>query len=215
MSQLPRHVRPGQRLLGKVFFPDILHLVSRVSSGAPEQLSLHRVSCWPITSMTSCWSGPVSRKWQSFRHCVTTGHAGGWERNPTELAACCLVTLEGPRACLGHFEAHIWPFLLLKKMPDAQVLCFCVCVCVCVLTFTSLHGRSVQFSSVAQSCPTLCDPMNCCTPGLRVHHQLPEFTETHVHRVSDAIQPSPPLSSLLLLSPIPPSITPPMSQLFA
>ena len=54
---------------------------------------------------------------------------------------------------------------------------------------------SVQFSSVAQSCPTLCDPMNCSTPGLPVHHQPPEFTQTHVHRVSDAIQPSHPLSS--------------------
>ena len=54
---------------------------------------------------------------------------------------------------------------------------------------------SVQFSSVAQSCPTLCDPMNVSTPGLPVHHHLPEFTQTHVHRVSDAIQPSHPLSS--------------------
>ena len=66
---------------------------------------------------------------------------------------------------------------------------------------------SVQFSSVAQSCLTLCDPMNRSTPGLPVHHQLLEFTQTHVHRVSDAIQPSHPLSSLLLLPPIPPSIT--------
>ena len=55
---------------------------------------------------------------------------------------------------------------------------------------------SVQFSSVAQSCPTLCDPMNRSMPGLLVHHQLPEFTQTHVHQVSDAIQPSHPLSSL-------------------
>ena len=54
---------------------------------------------------------------------------------------------------------------------------------------------SVQFSSVAQSCPTLCDPMNRSTPDLPVHHQLPEFTQTHVHRVGDAIQPSHPLSS--------------------
>ena len=46
---------------------------------------------------------------------------------------------------------------------------------------------SVQFSSVAQSCPTLCDPMNRSMPGLPVHHQLPEFTQTHVHRISDAI----------------------------
>ena len=53
----------------------------------------------------------------------------------------------------------------------------------------------VQFSSVAQSCPTLCDPMNRSTPGLPVRHQLPEFTQTHIHRVSDAIQPSHPLSS--------------------
>ena len=54
---------------------------------------------------------------------------------------------------------------------------------------------SVQFSSVTQSCLTLCDPMNCSTPGLPVHHQLPEFTQTHSHRVSDAIQLSHPLSS--------------------
>ena len=53
----------------------------------------------------------------------------------------------------------------------------------------------IQFSSVAQSCPTLFDPMNCSTPGLPIHHQLLEFTQTHVHRVSDAIQPSHPLSS--------------------
>ena len=54
---------------------------------------------------------------------------------------------------------------------------------------------SVQFSSFAQSCPTLCDPMNRSMPGLPVHHQLPEFTQTHVHRVGDAIQPSHPLWS--------------------
>ena len=52
-----------------------------------------------------------------------------------------------------------------------------------------------QFSSVTQSCPTLCEPMNRSMPGLPVHHQLPEFTQTHVPRVSDAIQPSHPLSS--------------------
>ena len=67
-----------------------------------------------------------------------------------------------------------------------------------VQTTTQLHSSqfsSVQFSSVAQSCPTLCDPMNCSTPDLPVHHQLPEFTQTHIHQVSDAIQPSQPLSS--------------------
>ena len=54
---------------------------------------------------------------------------------------------------------------------------------------------SVQFSSVTQSCLTLCNPMNCSAPGFPVHHQLPEFTQTHVHQVRDAIQPSHPLST--------------------
>ena len=79
-----------------------------------------------------------------------------------------------------------------------------------------LHGRkvmtnlsSVQFSSITQSCPTLCDPMNCSMPGLPVHHQLPEFTQTHVHRVGDAIQPSHPLSS-----PYPPTPNPSQNQSF-
>ena len=58
----------------------------------------------------------------------------------------------------------------------------------------ALAFSSVHFSSVTQSCPTLCYPINCSTPGLSVHHQLPEFTKTHVRRVGDAIQPSHPLS---------------------
>ena len=69
-----------------------------------------------------------------------------------------------------------------------------------------LQFSSVQFSSVAQSCPTLCNPMNCSTPGLPVHHHLPEFTLTHVHQVHDAIQPSHPRSSPSPPAPIPPSI---------
>ena len=67
-----------------------------------------------------------------------------------------------------------------------------------------------QIRSVAQSCPTLCDPMNRSTPGLHVHHQLPEFTQTHVHRVSDAIQPSHPL-----LSPSPPAPNPSSIRVFS
>ena len=84
--------------------------------------------------------------------------------------------------------------------------------------FTSVWDEcncAFQFSSVSQSCLTLCNLMNGSTPGFPVHHQLPEFTQTHVHRVSDAIQPSQPLSS-----PSPPAPNPsqhqsfPMSQLF-
>ena len=76
---------------------------------------------------------------------------------------------------------------------------------------------SVQFSSVTQSCPTLWDPMNHSTPGLPVHHQLLEFTQTHAHRVSDAIQPSHPLSSASPPAPqsLPASGSFPISQLFA
>ena len=77
--------------------------------------------------------------------------------------------------------------------------------------------QSLQFRSVAQSCLTLCHPMDCSMPGLPVHHQLPESTQTHVHRVDDAIQPSHPLSS-----PSPPALNLSehqglfyMSQLFA
>ena len=64
-------------------------------------------------------------------------------------------------------------------------------------------AKSDQIRSVAQSCPTLCNPMNHSTPGLPVHHQLPEFTETHVYQVSDAIQTSHPLSSPSPLAPNP------------
>ena len=63
------------------------------------------------------------------------------------------------------------------------------------MTMKTRQLKTYQFSSVTQSCPTLCDPKNRSTPGLPVHHQLPEFTQTHVHQVSDAIQPSHPLSS--------------------
>ena len=71
----------------------------------------------------------------------------------------------------------------------------------------ALIALVLQFSSVAQLCPTLCDPMNCSTPGLPVHHQLLEFTQTHAHRVGDAIQPSHPLSS-----PSPPAPNPSQHQ---
>ena len=64
-----------------------------------------------------------------------------------------------------------------------------------------LQCKSYQFSSVTQSYPTLCDPMDCSTPGFLVHHQLSEFTQTHVHQLGDAIQQSHPLLSPSLLLP--------------
>ena len=74
----------------------------------------------------------------------------------------------------------------------------------------NLCALLVQFSSVAQSCQILCDPMNHSTPALPVHHQLPEFTQTHIHRVSDAIQPFHPRSS-----PSPPAPNPPSIRVFS
>ena len=71
---------------------------------------------------------------------------------------------------------------------------------------TQQQWESVQFSSVTRSCPTLCDPMHCSTPGLLVHHQLPELTQTHAHWVGDAIQHLILCHPLLLLSSICPSI---------
>ena len=81
-----------------------------------------------------------------------------------------------------------------------ESLCFDLPLYMCQLII-------IQFSSVAQLCPTLCDPIDCSTPGLPVHHQLLEFTQTYVHRVGDAIQPSHPLSS-----PSPPAPNPSQHQ---
>ena len=87
-------------------------------------------------------------------------------------------------------ELQVQQFKLQTKNETQKKNFFSASVGSEVLSFSS-----VQFSSVAQSCPTFWDPMNRSTPGLPVHHQLPEFTQTHVHQVSDAIQPSHPLSS--------------------
>ena len=79
-----------------------------------------------------------------------------------------------------------------------------------------LSGDGYFLSSVAQSCLTLCDPMNCSTPGLPVHHQLLQLAQTHVHRVGDAIQPSHPVIPFSsCLQPFPASESFPMNQFFA
>ena len=116
---------------------------------------------------------PSPEKWH---HLLTDMQPGNL--NPSQIPSYLLPRPNqspGPLKILYHFNSfQIYPFTL------------------------SLLSQS--FSSVTQSCPTLCDPMHCSTPGLPVHHQLPEFTQTHVHWVSDAIWPSHPL-----LSPSPPA----------
>ena len=92
-----------------------------------------------------------------------------------------------------------------------QIVTHCQCIFQLkipyLITIRKITKDSVQFSSVTQSSPTLCDPMNCSMPGLPVHHQLPEFTQTHLHQVGDVIQPSHPLSS-----PSPPAPNPSQQQ---
>ena len=99
-----------------------------------------------------------------------------------------------------HFYFSIFFFIYFSNPLIDDIFTY-ICTYFYVTLFFSkntvcyINMYSVQFSSVAQSCPTLCDPMNPSTPGLPVHHQLLEFTQTHIHRVGDAIQPSHPLSS--------------------
>ena len=101
-----------------------------------------------------------------------------------------------------------YPLSPFRKNPDFKIFINYPTLCNLIHDVHILRWNtgSVQFTSVLQSCSTLCDPMNCSTPGLPVHHQHPEFTQTHVHRVSDAIQPPHPSCPLLLLPSIPPSI---------
>ena len=100
-----------------------------------------------------------------------------------------------------------YPFSRRSSLPSNQTGVSCICRQ--ILYQLSYEGSPIayQFISVAQSCPTLCNSMNRSTTGLPVYHQLPEFTQTHIHRVSDAIQPSHPLSS-----PSPPAPNPSQHQ---
>ena len=114
---------------------------------------------------------------------------------------------------LGHHRGQPGLRMVYSKFHEVAVLHVVVYMCCCYFLHSShspspagstipssvsvspfLPCSSVQFSSVAQSCLTLCDPMDCSMPGLPAHHELPEFTQTHVHWVCDAIQPSHPLS---------------------
>ena len=128
-------------------------------------------------------------------------------------------TLQG-RCSYLHFKRGNWVSdmlslrcqqQLLYKMKENLFISRCGAVYLSntcfLIVYIHLKNCHYQFSSVAQSYPTLCDPMNRSMPGLPVHHQLPEFTQIHIHRVSDANQPSHPLSS-----PSPPAPNPSQHQ---
>ena len=104
----------------------------------------------------------------------------------TALRLCC----HSVQAVTDDTEMKEWVRLCLNKTLFVKQAACWVWPTVCSFS---------QFSLASQLCPTLCDPMNCSMPGLPVHHQLPESTQTHVHCVGDAVQPNHPLSSLLLL----------------
>ena len=111
----------------------------------------------------------------------------------TQIGFCYELNYTLPNSCLSPNPQYLKMWLHLKVGHIRRWL--------------SQSAASIQFSSVTQSCPTLCDPMNHSTPGLPVHHHLPEFTQTHVHWVGDAIQPSHPL-----LSPFPHDPNPSQNQ---
>ena len=138
-----------------------------------------------------------------------------WTQQSPLRNVCCIPTahkLPTLKKCFHH-QKTIWREAqkIINLLPKGWVLTQPI------LEYTRNWGlggfrmvqcfEDIQFSSVAQSCLTLCDPMNRSTPGLPVHHQLPEFTQTRSHRVSDAIQPSHPLSS-----PSPPAPNPSQHQ---
>ena len=121
-------------------------------------------------------------------------------KNESEVAQSCLT--QRPHGLQPTRLLHPWDF------PGMSTGVGCHCLLQLKYMYIYMVEYSVSsVSSVAQLCPTLCNLMNCSTPGLPVHHQLPEFTQTHVHRVSDAIQPSHSLSS-----PSPPAPNPSQHQ---
>ena len=120
------------------------------------------------------------------------------ENNPKERLG---VLIDWKTISMFNIDNILWSFEHSNNVQSFQMLSSSSNhVCVHTHTHTHTHGcmhtwNDIQFSSVTQSCLTLCNPMNHSTPGLPVHHQLPEFTQIHIHRVSDAIQPSHPRSS--------------------
>ena len=172
-------------------------------------LSVHRSfvlpseTSFPHESFTP--NQPTESLFSEFRSQL---HAQTLKEDP--FMSWCTVTITSPVATavwISMCEADTHLLLLLSIFIEIQLIYFICVSFTCTEKWFSYHFSSVQFSSVSQSCLTLCNPVKHSTPGLPVHHQLPELTQTHVHQVSDAIQPSHPLSS-----PSPPARNPSQHQ---
>ena len=129
----------------------------------------------------------------------------GWRHTSNSHRLSPLYTVMYAFQCYSLKSSH--PLLLPLSPKSVLYVCLLCSHAHEVVSTVFLDFTTVRLSSVSQSCLTLCDPMNCSMPGLPVHHQLPEFTQTHVHRVGDAIQPSHPRSS-----PSPPAPNPSQHQ---
>ena len=186
----------------------------------PYQTTIYKINKIPLYST------------RNYIQYSVTNHNGKEYENICVCVCVCVC------ACILHCFSHVWLFATLwteaHKTPSPMgfsrqntgVGCHTLLqsifpsqeskLCLLCLLYWQVGSLplvppgSVQFSSVAQACLTLCDPMNRSTPGLTVHHQLLEFTQTHVHRVGDAIQPSHPLSS-----PSPPAPNPSQHQVLS
>ena len=162
---------------------------------------------WPpqVTSEWSVWSEGLSRWLLSIRGLqISHQMASQWPKPNVPLCQeLSLPTLSPPAlsrlVCVPMDKCGIseWTLHFKNWIPASHI------IALWLRKQVMWEESSVQFISVAKSGPTLCDPMNCSTPGLPVHHQRPEFTQTHVCQVSDAIQPSHPLSSPSPLAPNP------------
>ena len=204
--------------------PTVLAFPGSVSRTQPTGPPCHAPPAWPHAIGSHTTGYAPSPRFLQLRYRVGTetgtpplpslgsshpSFSGGEDMPPaaTSAGSCSpRLSRDWTRACrlgfgAGEGDILLWPGSLARPRP-----------------WITKAGNSLQFSSVAQSCPTLCNPMNRSTPGLPVHHKLPEFTQTHVPPVGDAIQPFHPLSFVPFSScpqSLPASGSFPMRQLFA
>ena len=172
----------------------------------PQSMVYIRVHSWAVHSVVStniqwhvttiiAWYRRVSLTWKFSVLCLSH-----WPLATTDLHIVSII-LPSPECQIVVITACSL-FRLAFPLYNMPLSIFRVFSCLnhFFSVMSNISLSDVQFSSVAQSCPTLCDPMDCSTPGFPIHHQLPEFTQTHVHWIGDAIQLSHPL-----LSPPPPT----------